>query len=116
DGTVSIVGFVSTHAPLAGSDRPPRLEIKWIRSFQPTLPSRGATHGRVPFLSMRSVSTHAPLAGSDGGGHRQRRGRAVSTHAPLAGSDIRKGFLSMCADVSTHAPLAGSDSNRSCRA
>ena len=101
---------VSTHAPLAGSDR------------------AYGQGGRC-----RWVSTHAPLAGSDRWPRPWScRGCAVSTHAPLAGSDRRScRFPRRCSPfqpthpwrgattkdhihrgkrhVSTHAPLAGSD-------
>ncbi len=78
---------ISTHAPLAGSDadrareargdpdfnpRSPRGERleSWVhradpRTFQPTLPSRGATGRPREFVYFIQISTHAPLAGSD---------------------------------------------------
>ena len=75
---------VSTHAPLAGSDRP-----------------RARPVGRC------RVSTHAPLAGS---GRRVAGGpgvpRLVSTHAPLAGSDCRpwRGACGTCAGFNPRSP------------
>ena len=78
---------VSTHAPLAGSDRPPsswgscptcfnprspcgERRSGWVDEagasmFQPTLPLRGATTGTHTISLSEAVSTHAPLAGSD---------------------------------------------------
>ena len=79
--------FVSTHAPLAGSDcsdlppcprpccfnprspcgerrRPPILPPS-ARGFNPRPPLRGATPDEPDLLVDPSVSTHAPLAGSD---------------------------------------------------
>ena len=66
-GVSSVSGHVSTHAPLAGSDRRSR--------------SRTFRTGRV--------STHAPLAGSDVPVTQLSARLLVSTHAPLAGSDPR---------------------------
>ena len=80
--------LISTHAPREGSDcsgrrtgRAPAtfqptlpsrgatvLELPQatsIRAFQPTLPSRGATVSVICAISPSSISTHAPLAGSD---------------------------------------------------
>ena len=101
---------VSTHAPLAGSDRaallpgswPPRfnprspcgerrtlaLMTNLRRLFQPTLPLRGATRPHLQGDHRRRVSTHAPLAGSDFRSRWNQTLLYVSTHAPLAGSDI----------------------------
>ena len=84
----SLLGLVSTHAPLAGSDP--------------------LNHARV--CSLVVVSTHAPLAGSDGPSPLRSAADRVSTHAPLAGSDALGTGAAVGGDpVSTHAPLAGSD-------
>ncbi len=101
--------FVSTHAPLAGSDattptwlsrassfnprspcgerlrQPSRVQVD--NGFQPTLPLRGATYGARVGARAPLVSTHAPLAGSDDDGATGYCLGDVSTHAPLAGSD-----------------------------
>ena len=78
---------VSTHAPLAGSDKKSPNTIKTYRSFQPTLPLRGATRSPLPRHQRGDVSTHAPLAGSDLRHTHATWLLLVSTHAPLAGSD-----------------------------
>ena len=56
---------ISTHAPLAGRDIPPRICRMPLLTFQPTRPLRGATimdwFGDTFFI----ISTHAPLAGRD---------------------------------------------------
>ena len=57
------------------------------KSFQPTLPLRGATAVLEATFSVYLVSTHAPLAGSDIAMHGSAHRSLVSTHAPLAGSD-----------------------------
>ena len=59
------LGGVSTHAPLAGSDLPLASVAIPSRSFQPTLPLRGATWRSLAAPLGGVVSTHAPLAGSD---------------------------------------------------
>ena len=101
---------ISTHAPLAGRDKPPP---------RPERPER-------------LISTHAPLAGRDRGartsrartinfnprapcGARQHAARSkdryivISTHAPLAGRDSANSGCGAWHEISTHAPLAGRD-------
>ena len=86
-GLHPVDAIVSTHAPLAGSDRGVPIQ-----------------HGRLP------VSTHAPLAGSDGQ-------RAPPAHPsisfqptlPLRGATALDRRIVVAREVSTHAPLAGSD-------
>ena len=56
---------VSTHAPLAGSDRIWLALTAFVLLFQPTLPLRGATCRSSTGSRTARVSTHAPLAGSD---------------------------------------------------
>ena len=124
--------YVSTHAPLAGSDlrhegidpagesfnprspcgeRPePKRTTLTKEGFNPRSPCGERYHGPQSDPG-RLVSTHAPLAGSDA---RESRSKAldstVSTHAPLAGSDGRHLRSAVYRGrVSTHAPLAGSD-------
>ena len=130
--------YVSTHAPLAGSDlrswgflriracfnprspcgERPSGARRLTRSpgFQPTLPLRGATWASWLSFATCAVSTHAPLAGSDGaarGGGPSST--SVSTHAPLAGSDRSAQVVALgVPQVSTHAPLAGSDEDICC--
>ena len=62
--TSSTISSVSTHAPLAGSDR---LAIDALRRgfrFQPTLPLRGATHGRAPCPAGHRFQPTLPLRGA----------------------------------------------------
>ena len=58
---------ISTHAPLAGSDCRSPILRHWPARFQPTLPSRGATIFGLGTEALPDISTHAPLAGSDNG-------------------------------------------------
>ena len=59
--------YVSTHAPLAGSDKVFVSSRRLVSMFQLTLPLRGATAANTVFCELGVVSTHAPLAGSDNG-------------------------------------------------
>ena len=154
-GALRPMGAVSTHAPLAGSDSSasstpttaggfnPRssceerrevveTKVKTHRSFQPTLPLRGATQITRGIVPKAQFQPTLPLRGATwtGGGRarrpscfnprspcgerhrmidRQIRSLVVSTHAPLAGSDRVCGPVELRRQVSTHAPLAGSD-------
>ena len=110
-------------------------------SFQPTLPSRGATSGALPaacsshYFNPRSPRgerrtsrekitidgvTFQPTLPSRGATQpcpRPHDRRRISTHAPLAGSDPCGWRAGVCTDltISTHAPLAGSDDLRQAR-
>ena len=101
---------VSTHAPLAGSDLRGCGFLPRPVVFQPTLPLRGATS--CPFdvnaLACRFQPT-LPLRGATVEAHAATSSWWVSTHAPLAGSDDVVDLLVGGVGVSTHAPLAGSD-------
>ena len=123
---------VSTHAPLAGSDRwvwgggavrsgfnsrspcgERRLSAHLQKShlqFQLTLPLRGATnHSRNSGLLV-AVSTHAPLAGSDTRCFLPIAcGNSFQLTLPLRGATNRVVRGREVGGVSTHAPLAGSD-------
>ena len=80
-------------------------------AFQPTLPSRGATH-RVHITSeLSDISTHAPLAGSDiTPAVFPRKGGKFQPTLPSRGATEPAGVLYQAGRISTHAPLAGSDS------
>ena len=79
---------VSTHAPLAGSDLPyPRREGA-VFGFQPTLPLRGATYVRRGFTSAPMFQPTLPLRGATPLTALRILNTLVSTHAPLAGSDL----------------------------
>ena len=124
-------GGVSTHAPLAGSDRvtsgwsarfsrfnprSPCGERRYFdrfltcaSKFQPTLPLRGAT----PLLHLPKCrvcfNPRSPCGERLAHYARHLVDNHVSTHAPLAGSDQRGERVRSGVRVSTHAPLAGSD-------
>ena len=86
---VAGLGFISTHAPLAGRDLFFCKNYSAQVLFQPTRPLRGATE--TPTLSKRitNISTHAPLAGRDPDQFDSLRDELlISTHAPLAGRDV----------------------------
>ena len=122
---------ISIHAPLAGSDKEPRIPLPRSWQFQSTLPSRGATRsisrhivdihfnprsprGERPepvsanYLISRFQST-LPSRGATRHTPELLIHCAISIHAPLAGSDsvLVCDFLAVI--ISIHAPLAGSD-------
>ena len=102
---------ISTHAPLAGRDRPFARRWGYRLIFQPTRPLRGATQepcavecrhcGFQPTRPLRGATSRVTV------GCRQVE---ISTHAPLAGRDL---WINCSANpeplISTHAPLAGRD-------
>ena len=101
---------VSTHAPLAGSDGGKIGIMQVYCLFQPTLPLRGATirHG-AGSPRCRCFNPRSPCGERPVGEPPVRAVVDVSTHAPLAGSDDGRSHHLGIGLVSTHAPLAGSD-------
>ena len=86
-GTIEML-YISTHAPLAGRDRPECPQGRCRRSyFNPRAPcgARPAAPGAEPPL--HHISTHAPLAGRDMDDVVVIAPNKISTHAPLAGRD-----------------------------
>ena len=65
------IGFVSIHAPYAGSDVAGYTPGVYANLFQSTPPMQGATELLFFQVGAFQVSIHAPYAGSDGigGGH-----------------------------------------------
>ena len=94
--------IISTRAPLAGSDSEGVISKKTIVTFQPALPSRGATEIQSAFYSSHPISTRAPLAGSDFTKLDRWFRSVISTHAPLAGSDPT--VIDICSPGSTFQP------------
>ena len=64
-------------------------QIRLIRIFLSTLPSRGATGAYLTAYLGDLISIHAPLAGSDEDIDHLYPDRLISIHAPLAGSDSK---------------------------
>ena len=62
---LTVDGFISTHAPLAGRDDINNPVLSEAFAFQPTRPLRGATVLTSIAWTPRDISTHAPLAGRD---------------------------------------------------
>ena len=58
--------LISTHAPRTGSDAMSAM-LSPKKTFQPTLPARGATSRFVVADCYLCISTHAPRTGSDAG-------------------------------------------------
>ena len=128
-----VSGYISIHAPLAGSDfLSVRMKLNGF-GFQSTLPSRGATNKLPMKLVLEKISIHAPLAGSDSyqanaAAHtlyfnpRSPRGERLETKLdsaganrfqstlPSRGATTSFSFEGRGIHISIHAPLAGSDS------
>ena len=77
--------------------------------FQPTLPARGATYTFSMFRPPAHISTHAPRTGSDVSFRAPACGCDISTHAPRTGSDAAFQGSAGQGLISTHAPRTGSD-------
>ena len=79
------------------------------RTFQSTLPARGATSSAPPSATMSMISIHAPRTGSD----QQFLGKyitdEISIHAPRTGSDKPPADDIVERGISIHAPRTGSD-------
>ena len=107
---------ISTHAPLAGSDLALSVNAERCYTFQPTLPSRGATwradngsericnfNPRSPRGERRAKSRMLPSTyefqptlpsrGATRYALRNEQRYTISTHAPLAGSDDVRIFM-----------------------
>ena len=103
-----------------------------LKTFQPTLPARGATYCRFAFCNGEVISTHAPRTGSDAhvpsrflaysdfnprSPHGERR--VVDTlklqagifqpTLPARGATLYFAPISVISGISTHAPRTGSD-------
>ena len=104
---------ISTHAPRTGSDVMADFHSFDSRTFQPTLPARGATTSSSTVTPETFISTHAPRTGSDTTSPGSSpMSFAISTHAPRTGSDGHlRGRAIVVRDISTHAPRTGSDLN-----
>ena len=55
---------ISTHAPRTGSDKPTKSMTFTSRTFQPTLPARGATFTLSIFRSMLAFQPTLPARGA----------------------------------------------------
>ena len=126
-----MAAFISIHAPLTGSDKPPFLFVITTSKFQSTLPLRGATVRAKMDAYRRKFQSTLPLRGATGAGIDRKwpykfqstlplRGATIpqgnqkffpriSIHAPLTGSDLFRPFCQGFSCISIHAPLTGSD-------
>ena len=126
--------LISIHAPRTGSDCKSRSKRLSKRTFQSTLPARGATDPLTNVaISCGSISIHAPRTGSDrntshtistqehfnprsphGERHLQAlkvvTDKAFQSTLPARGATGRSaGQLVDCTEISIHAPRTGSD-------
>ncbi len=80
------------------------------RTFQSTLPARGATTEGYPLRNGEAISIHAPCTGSDALRQKLRDRLRISIHAPCTGSDAQEYAASVTeTEISIHAPCTGSD-------
>ena len=102
---------ISTHAPLAGRDQEGKQAYGSNEQFQPTRPLRGATDIRLDIrLPQKQFQPTRPLRGATTSFVMSTTiSRAISTHAPLAGRDGVVAHIAESPAISTHAPLAGRD-------
>ncbi len=127
---------ISIHAPRAGSDQGQRVRSRQecdfnprspcgerlascctrrsSRSFQSTLPVRGATcAATIPRSAYRRISIHAPRAGSDGGASPPYPDTDhFNPRSPCGERPVRRGLSVRSCQISIHAPRAGSDAWR----
>ena len=124
--------FISTHAPRTGSDVLWSARSSSSRSFQPTLPARGATRILFAYGSLDKFQPTLPARGATVVISALSKGGYISTHAPRTGSDTRTrasrtrrcyfnprsphgerprnaARLDAVGAISTHAPRTGSD-------
>ena len=90
---------VSTHAPLAGSDGRAVCWVVYGKSFQPTLPLRGATVEGQGVSAKAVFQPTLPLRGATLCSAHAYHRECVSTHAPLAGSDLSYSFAAFSKGV-----------------
>ena len=85
---------ISTHAPLAGRDERVNVETMTGQRFQPTRPLRGATvWGIAQVVDRAAFQPTRPLRGATTNIHLRRPCLRISTHAPLAGRDQKMQFI-----------------------
>ena len=105
---------VSTHASLAGRDRPLSAIAALTQRFYPRVPCGTRLHGAAQGKIFITVSTHASLAGRDGRGG-LRRGKdwtGFLPTRPLRDATVHGIVDALEIRVSTHASLAGRDPSR----
>ena len=79
--------------------------------FQPTLPARGATTGKLELHFDKPISTHAPRTGSDSAAVKPNSYAAkFQPTLPARGATITTSQKKKYQKISTHAPRTGSDS------
>ena len=81
-------GTISTHAPRTGSDGKAGGRGRPKKTFQPTLPARGATYIRNDFTARDAFQPTLPARGATVVRLALSQWLAISTHAPRTGSDL----------------------------
>ena len=83
---------ISIHAPMQGTAVPVPKDQTKVKTFQSTLPMRGATYGCWRSASWTAYFNPRSPWGSDMGRDSERPdAKCISNHAPHAGSDDGKG-------------------------
>ena len=83
--------MISIHAPLTGCDATVKVIPGVVLEFQPTHPSRGATHNVLTHHSTYLFQSHTPLTGCDPFPlETPPPRRRISIHTPLTGCDYRR--------------------------
>ena len=108
-----IPGFISIHAPRAGSDTALATPFDRLVHFNPRSPCGERHTARTSIFNAVTISIHAPRAGSDASSTGGSYSNNISIHAPRAGSDPFLGCRNaLHKSISIHAPRAGSDQSR----
>ena len=96
---------ISIHAPHAGSDRTSLPSASRTRTFQSTLPMRGATLSWSMMIRTISFQSTLPMRGATATSYLHAGGQVISIHAPHAGSDGRAAHpLSRCCHFNPRSP------------
>ena len=85
--TISLISYISIHAPREGSDHGYLLILGCIRVFLSTLPARGATQTGQWTLAQAIFLSTLPARGATHRNDNQPDNTVISIHAPREGSD-----------------------------
>ena len=81
----------------------------YLRTFQSTLPARGATYHKLRLAFRGGFQSTLPARGATGKALMDRVNSGISIHAPRTGSDVYNAQLLIIQAISIHAPRTGSD-------
>ena len=106
----SLFDLISIHAPRTGSDAQARKMRLFLCNFNPRSPHGERRRGRVQDTSKKSFQSTLPARGATLRMPAERCWIKISIHAPRTGSDPRPP-IALCRPcvISIHAPRTGSD-------